>query len=205
MQAHPGLNSGPPLDLLQAHPGLNSGPPLDLNQAHFSSSSGPVAGPHPRAREDRFDSTKPIDRLLKANPKKCDPEALAQWRSWLHGYQCKFGREPNAHPPDDRITAQWMACGEPHQLEKLLYDLMAERKEPGHSYAWFVTVALQRLHGISPQQQQARRAQLRAVPKPSPAPPPQPHQQPLEEAMSPAEIEDIYRQVKQAAAGKGMR
>lgn len=40
---------------------------------------------------------------------------------------------------------------------------MAERKEPGHSYAWYVTVAAQRIHGIRPQDLKTRRAELRLV------------------------------------------
>ena len=34
----------------------------------------------------------------------------------------------------------------------MLYDLMSERKQPSFSWAWYVTVALQRIHGISPKQ-----------------------------------------------------
>ena len=38
----------------------------------------------------------------------------------------------------------------------MLQDLMAERRQPGDSYGWFVAVALQRILGISPQQVKAR-------------------------------------------------
>jgi hypothetical protein len=49
---------------------------------------------------------------------------------------------------------------------------MAERREPGYSYAWFVSVALQRIHGITPAELRARRdatskkarEQIRVVP-----------------------------------------
>lgn len=44
------------------------------------------------------------------------------------------------------------------QLERVLYDLMAERNAPGHSYAWFIAVAVQRIYGISPQEQRHARA-----------------------------------------------
>jgi hypothetical protein len=40
---------------------------------------------------------------------------------------------------------------------------MAERKPPGYSYAWFISVALQRIHGVQPAALKARRAQLRIV------------------------------------------
>lgn len=48
-------------------------------------------------------------------------------------------------------------------LQEMLYNLMAERKQPGHSYAWYLTVALQRLHGLSPQAQQQTRAKLKIL------------------------------------------
>jgi hypothetical protein len=60
-------------------------------------------------------------------------------------------------------------------LERLLYDLMAERKKPGENYpAWFIAVAIQRLHGIGPQQQKQARAALRLVKRGQPAAPTQP-------------------------------
>jgi hypothetical protein len=42
---------------------------------------------------------------------------------------------------------------------------MAERRECGWSYGWFTTVAMQRLHGISPSEQKRQRAHLRIVGK----------------------------------------
>src|SRR3982751_3222287 len=138
----PGPNLGPPpvekeaqVALFQGHPGPNLGPP-----------PGPAAGPPPFvANKERahapvdldFDSTKTIDRLLKANPQKADNALIQHFRGWLHSYMAKLGREPHPHAPDDLIVSQFLSCGEPHQLGRLLDDLLAERKEPGHSYAWF--------------------------------------------------------------------
>jgi hypothetical protein len=191
----PGPNLGPPpvekeaqVALFQGHPGPNLGPP-----------PGPAAGPPPLvANKERahapvdldFDSTKTIDRLLKANPQKADNALIQHFRGWLHSYMAKLGREPHPHAPDDLIVSQFLSCGEAHQLEKLLYDLMAERKEPGHSYAWFVTVALQRLHGISPQQLKQRRTELRLV-----------KQRPPEEQAS---VEGIQQQILNTAQEKRM-
>jgi AcrR family transcriptional regulator len=120
------------------------------------------ASPEPRARvELDFDSTEfdVIDRMLRATPERTDPEDMRSVREWVHGYHCKFGRDPNPHAPDAHILAQLLAIGTPGQLRSLIAELMQERKEAGHSYAWYVTVALQRIHGISYQQaRQAREA-----------------------------------------------
>ena len=164
----PGSKLGPPpppetvqVGLFQTQGGPNLDPGVGAQQAHPPLFANKERAP---ARVDiDFDSLKTIDRLLTAKPKKADPEAIQFFRGFLHSYVAKLGREPHPHAPDDLIVAQFLSCGEVHQLEKLLYDLMAERKEPGHSYAWFVSVALQRLHGISPQQFKQRRSELRVV------------------------------------------
>jgi hypothetical protein len=108
-------------------------------------------------------NTRLFDRMLKARPEKSDPSHLAQARGLIHGYQCKFGRFPDAHPPDSLICAQLLAVAPLHQLEALIYELMGERKQPGDSYGWYLTVAMQRIHGISPQRQAKTRAALRVV------------------------------------------
>jgi hypothetical protein len=98
-----------------------------------------------------------LDRMLTATPEKTDPEDLKAVREWVHGYQCKFGRDPDPHAPDARILAQLLAVASPAQIRAVIYELMAERKEPGHSYAWYVTVMLQRIHGIKYQAVKAAR------------------------------------------------
>jgi hypothetical protein len=146
----------------------------------------PSAPPHlPKSSKITFSALLPV--ILARIP----GNALIQhFRGWLHSYMAKLGREPHPHAPDDLIVSQFLSCGEAHQLEKLLYDLMAERKEPGHSYAWFVTVALQRLHGISPQQLKQRRTELRLV-----------KQRPPEEQAS---VEGIQQQILNTAQEKRM-
>lgn len=106
-----------------------------------------------------------IDRLQKpANP-KYDAEQIRVARNALHSYMLKFGRQENAKPPDEKITAQFLDIAPWPELTAVLYDLQAERKEPGYSYAWFVTVATQRIHGLSPAEQKARRDALRKPPQ----------------------------------------
>jgi hypothetical protein len=114
-----------------------------------------------------------IDRLHRATQKSVDPKTLTQARGALQSYRAKRGSPPNwggplpPHPPDDRITAQFLSMGDGvggwPRLSNMLLDLHAESKEPGHSYAWFVTIAAQRLHGIDPRMLAQRRKQLKLV------------------------------------------
>ncbi|HEU0139861.1 MAG TPA: hypothetical protein VFQ79_09135 [Bryobacteraceae bacterium] len=102
--------------------------------------------------------------MLRATTKNTpDPDLIPMARQWLHGYMVKLGREKDRHPPDDRLVAQFLSIAPWPQLERLLYDLLAEHREPGYQYAWFVTVALQRIHGIQPKQLQQRRAMLKLI------------------------------------------
>jgi hypothetical protein len=127
------------------------------------------AGAGASIRSIQFEEDSIIDRLLNADPKKCDPADIRELRKWVHGYQAKFGRDKNPHPPDDKILAQLLAVAPVWQIVRLIDDLKAEGKEPGYQYAWYGTVALQRIHGIRPDEVTARRAELKAVPKRHPA------------------------------------
>lgn len=137
-----------------------------------------------------------IDRLAKAKAKNYDAEQIIEVRNWLHGYKCKFGRDKNPHAPTDDEVAKFLSIAEWPRLQDFLYGLMAERKEAGEKYAWFWTVAIQRLHHISPDEQRRIRSELRLVGKPKPAPP---EQQEFEA------VEDLRESIRAAAAGKGMR
>jgi hypothetical protein len=109
-----------------------------------------------------------LDRVLRSKPTHHDPKDLETFRRWLHGYMCKLGRDasnqptPNAHPPDNDLVAQFLAVAEPRRLGTMLDALLLE-KQPAFSYAWFVTVALQRVHGITWQETKKARSQLRVV------------------------------------------
>jgi hypothetical protein len=196
----PKLGPPPPLEkglssvqvgLFQTQGGPNLGPGVGAQQAHPPEISTAALKEDARARVDIDGTNVPIiDRLLKAKPKNFDNVLIQHFRGWLHGYMAKLGREPHPHAPDDVIVSQFLSCGEPHQLGRLLDDLLAERKEPGHSYAWFVTVALQRIHGISPEKVKQRRTELRLV-----------KQRPPEE---PTSIEGIQQQLLDTAQEKRM-
>jgi hypothetical protein len=82
---------------------------------------------------------------------------------WMASHHAKYTREENRlpGPPDDAITAQFLAVAEWPRLEAMLSDLAAERKEAGYSYGWYVTVALQRIHGLSPARLREIRARIK--------------------------------------------
>jgi hypothetical protein len=141
-------------------------------EALFQSQGGSFTMPPPHpgqqqgdagARVDSIDSDSIIDRLLKASPKAFTQGELTEARRWVHGYQLKYGREQNAHPPDDKILAQLLTAAPLPRLIALIHELMGDRKEPGGQYSWYVTVALQRIHGVKPETLKARRAALRIV------------------------------------------
>jgi len=161
--------------------------PKDATQAPLWSQGGSLPMPPPTenkalaaapgAVEIGATSLLLIDRVLSAKAKDFDPDLIVTFRNWLHAYMCKLGRDdrgqptPQAHPPKDDLVAQFLACGDPRRLGAMLDSLMCDRKDC-YSYGWFVTLALQRIHGLHFQEQKAARAALRDVKRPpAPAPP----------------------------------
>lgn len=78
---------------------------------------------------------------------------------------CKYARPENRLPglPDDVLSAQFLAIAEWPRLEALLSDVAAERKESGYSYGSYLTIALQRIHGLSPARVREMQWRLRAL------------------------------------------
>ena len=117
-----------------------------------------------RTRADSIekDFDKVIDRLQKAQKSDFDEEVFELARNRIASHHAKFAREANRLPalPDDKITAQFLAIAEWPKLEAMLFDLASERKEAGYSYGWYITVALQRIHGIPPSRLQEMRERL---------------------------------------------
>jgi hypothetical protein len=176
---------------LRTHPGSVADPPLFENT--------PL--PSERPRVDVLRVGNPIlDRVLNCKASKADPETLRYFRARLHSHMAKLGTDdtgqplPQPHPPDDQVVAQFMACGDPPELERLLQTLFMDR-EPCQRYAWFVTVALQRLHGFSFGDVRKAREKLKLVKRGQPAPPPPelPTQQ------------DLLAGIEAAAVKKAMR
>ena len=95
---------------------------------------------------------------------------IEEARAWVHGYQAKLGKNKNPHPPDDTIIVQIITAADGLQrLTGLMKTLFNEMKAPGDEYSWYVSVALQRIHGIQPEVLKAARQQLRIARPPRPA------------------------------------
>lgn len=116
-----------------------------------------------RAESIDSDFDKTIDRLQSAKKGDYEEALFEHARQQIASHHAKFARPENKQSglPDDTITAQFLAIAEWPKLEATFHDLAAERKEAGHSYAWYVTVALQRIHGISPQYLRDLRTRLK--------------------------------------------
>ena len=121
------------------------------------------------------DSNTIIDRVLAAKPKHFDSRELEQARRWVHGYQCasgdKYGASPerNRNPPDDLIMSQIItAAGSLSNVIGLIHTLGGRKEPPGDQYGWYVTMALNLIHGIQAKKLKQARAQLRIARKPSP-------------------------------------
>jgi hypothetical protein len=175
---------------------------------------------------EKNDFEKTIDRLLKAKKGDYDESLFEFARNSIAGHHAKFARPENCLPglPDDTITAQFLAVAEWPRLSDLLSDLAAERKEAGHSYGWYVTVALQRIRGISPEQvRDMRRRRMNSVyGQDTPVEPTEPihsmattkpqkaeQQLPLRKrqqtASSSVDMDFFTRQIRAMAAAKSMR
>jgi hypothetical protein len=163
----PGPKFGPPprpeiqatLALSSGHPGPEFGPPpTDSKQLTAAAASVEISTA----------SLGVLDRVFSATAAKADPNDVRTFRAWLHGYMIKLGRDDankplrNPHPPDEKLVAQFLAVDDPKLLGTMLDNLMLE----GHTcqrYFWFVTVALQRRHGIGWQETKRVRQALRIV------------------------------------------
>jgi hypothetical protein len=156
-QSQGGFITEPPLALLQSQGGFIAEPPL-IQRATRAPTSSDFDFDSIRENIDRY-----FERLLKAKPSDYDAARLAEVERQMHGYQAKFGRLKNPHPPDPQICAQLLAVAEWPRLQGMFYELMAERKQPGDSYAWYVTVAVQRCWSITPEQQRKYREQFALI------------------------------------------
>jgi hypothetical protein len=159
----------------------HSGPALGPGVAQVSGQGGPNSRPAPNQESityepphienasalahsiERNDLDRLIDRLQKAKKSDFDEDTFEQARNLIASHHAKFAREgcQIAGLPDDQITAQFLAIAEWPRLSQMLYDLLSERKQPSFSWGWYVTVALQRIHGISPDRVRALREKVR--------------------------------------------
>lgn len=180
-----GLTAKPLVAQILSQSGPKIEPPVAQNpgqggleaEPRLYGKSGSYEVPHIERADTCTDSTctdsidlkieKTIDRLQAAKKSDYDPEVFELARNRMASHHAKFAREQNRQPglPDDTITARFLSVADWPRLEALLCDLSGERKEAGHSYAWYVTVALQRIQGVSPNE--LREAQNSANRKPN--------------------------------------
>lgn len=150
------------LELFQHHPGVFPTPPPTENTALLRA-----------ALASDFDSAtlRLIDQILSAKARKFEKDDIANCRRWMQGYMARFGRDEDnrpydlehaPHPPADDLVAQFLTVADPRQLARLMQELFIEKKTC-YSYAWFVTVAMQRCAGIRWEVQKQARAILQDV------------------------------------------
>jgi hypothetical protein len=215
-----GLKSEPGVVQLSAQDGLNSGPPPNerstiCESPHIENASASAES----IEKDDFDSL--IDRLQKSKRGDFDDQTFEEARNLIASHHAKFAQQDCQITglPDDQITAQFLAIADWPRLHRMLYDLLSERKQSSHSWAWYVTVALQRIHGISPDKLRAIRERLRntatrhavmtppidascLVRNPSTSSPRPPNQRPYGPSNG---IGGLKEQVRMLAASKSMR
>jgi hypothetical protein len=220
--SHGGLIIEPEVAQPASHPGLVSAPPRNEKSVAYGERIKERASAPADSIDFDFDKT--IDRLHKAKKGDFEESLFETARMQIVSHHAKYAREENrlSGPPDDAITAQFLAVAEWPRLEALLCDLAAERKEAGYSYGWYVTVALQRIHGLSPARVREMRAQLKAsakvtsnvavVPRPTPFRGSEAafHRKPSGREQSPgfeqrADTEQLRQQIRAVAAARSMR
>lgn len=195
--------------------GLKSEPQVKEESSTYEQPYKEHAGARADSIENEFD--KVIDRLQTAQKADFDEEVFELARNGIASHHAKFAREANrlSALPDDKITAQFLSIAEWPRLEALLFDLASERKEAGYSYGWYISVALQRIHGIPPSRLQEMRGQLNQSRKDarrhgSVTPKGEALQKPAANGQrlrrDPIfEIEQLKQQFREVAAVKGMR
>jgi hypothetical protein len=105
-----------------------------------------------------------VDRVLLGSideMKKLGSETIDEARTTLRNHARRWGPHQDPAPPDDKILAQFLQITDWPRLFTMLQSLHREEKAAGNSYAWYVTVGMQRIHGISYWKLQDRRDQLR--------------------------------------------
>jgi len=134
-------------------------PETQTNQAAY-----PADGPAADAALDRVVSI--------SHGRKFAGDEITHARGWLMSYMAKHppksGKLPAA-APDDAIVRQFLSIAAPAALQNVLFDLHSDGyggTPAGESWGWFISVALQRIWGVSPQRLRQRREQARAQRKP---------------------------------------
>jgi len=156
-----GVDSAPAVASIQRPSGVDS-TPLDP--------AGPGEGMprDTRARIDlKPDKREILDRVFSTNVTRTIPrDVLQEFRRLVTHVAAKLHRAYD-RPPDNESMARLVhACGSTQALHWLVIEMQKESRQPGDSPMWWVTVALQRIHGIDAKTQAIWRAQLKAARQP---------------------------------------
>ncbi len=112
----------------------------------------------------RYDSIKTIDRVLNPLSQPHDAEKIAWWTTHLHELMRKLGgRFADSRPPDHEVVRQILNTGPEESIKGVIRDLVIKRIPVGDKYSWFISVMLQRLHGIPSDLTADRRDELKEI------------------------------------------
>lgn len=116
-----------------------------------------------------------IAAVSAANPQLVEPARLVEAAQILNEAMRRRGERVMA-PPDDLVVAQFLACGEWAELNRVVMRIIQSNVRI-RKYGYFVSAALEQIHGIKPGDfHQARTSSPRPalVPRSVPLPPPAP-------------------------------
>lgn len=124
-----------------------------------------------------------VRQVLNSLPSQHQPNRLIEAAELLHTAMRRRGERAN-QPPDDVVCAQFLACGDWQELQRVVMRIL-QTSSGGkiRRYSYFVTAALEQIHGIKPGDLYERREQLRPqllrqIPRTVPSPPPPPPEAP---------------------------
>jgi hypothetical protein len=150
-------HSGSKIEPLAAATGSKSEPVRDRESAACGDRSKERA-PAPASIDSDSSKAAVIDRLYKARISDFDAGDVGIARGWIAEYSRLCGWQ-NRRPPDDVMVARFLSVAPLASLLELLQRMLREFRagrgalRAGDSDGWFVAVAVQRLHGISAEEQ----------------------------------------------------
>lgn len=179
--AHPVPEFDPPGGPVNGTPVPETGPLVGLKTVQDCLENGtpvPETDPAPYkeragARRNRIESIGSsrvsIDRCLAQTTLDSDQADDARTlRAYLRSYAARAGCDTLAGAEiDDKIVAQCLAIAPLGRLQDCLFDLGQGKMGKPRTFAWFVSVFLERLHGYTPTEVAAAREALRVKPKPA--------------------------------------
>ena len=123
-------------------------------------------------KPEDFVQLSPMERILTAKPShfgRADLKAVWQEMYGFHAKMAQLNGKPKPRPPDDDMCAQMLAVAPLDGVRRFFADRRCERPAKVadvESYAYYVSVAAEKIHGITSGQLRAARHALRVEPKP---------------------------------------